>query len=346
MAGSTSLLAWRIVQGVRPQTGELVRVIDRAGCDDLLRSVVLNLELAGATPLVELAAPDHVAAVLKAAERAYLSQYDHHRRAWIAHADRMVSLDAGYLALDDVDDEALALWSAAQERLTAAEDARRLLSFSVAVPTPMQAARLGIAFEALEEMLFEANTLSLFDLQDDMLRIQQQLEQSDALIIRSGSNCELHIVRGERPLLSDDGYIDEADQARGILTSSLPAGLVYFTVLEDQTEGSLYLPVAGEARDVTLRFERGRIVCVEAAEGGAAFSNFLDAHSGEARRISHIGIGANRALRQPIGWPEVDERVRGMIFIALGENRYLGGNNASSLHAAFLMPEASIEVSR
>ena len=319
-------------------------MIDRAGRDDLLRSVVLNLELAGATPLVELAAPDHVAEVLRASDHAYLSQYDRHRRALIMRADRVVSLDAGYLALDGVDDEALALWSAAQERLTAAEDARRLPSLSVAVPTPAQAARLGIAFEVLEEMLFAANTVSLLDLQDDMLRIQRQLEQAEAYVIRSGSNCELRVVRGEHPLLSDDGYIDEADQACGAVVSSLPAGLVYFTVLEDQAEGSLYLPIAGEACDVTLHFERGRIVRVEAAEGAAAFGDFLDAHSSEARRISHIGIGANRALRQPIGWPEVDERVRGMMFVALGENRHLGGSNASSLNVAFLVPEASIEV--
>jgi len=164
MSGSTSRLAWRIAQGARLEAGELVQVIDRAGRDDLLRSVVLNLELAGATPLVELAAPDHVATVLQAGERSSLSQYDHHRRAWIARADRVVSLDAGYLALDGVDDEALALWSAARERLMAAGDARRLPSLSVAVPMPTQAARLSMAFKALEEMIFEASMVSLLNL--------------------------------------------------------------------------------------------------------------------------------------------------------------------------------------
>jgi hypothetical protein len=66
-----------------------------------------------------------------------------------------------------------------------------------------------------------------------------------------------------------------------------------------------------------LHFERGRIVHIEAAEGAAALADFLDAHGDGARRIGHLGIGANRALRQPIGWPMVDERVHGMLFIAL-----------------------------
>jgi len=343
MAHSTTLLSWRIVQGVRPQPGELVQVIDRAGRDDLLRSVALDLELAGATPLVELASPDHIAALLRAGDRDYLSRYDHHRRTWIERVDRVVALQSAEPDLAGVDDEALALWAAAQDRLTAAEDARRLPSLSVAVPTPARAAQLGMTFEALEEMIFEAAMVSLLDLQDDMLRIQQRLEQTDAFIIRSGSACELRVVRGARPLLWDDGYIDEADQVRGALLSSLPAGLVYFTVLEDQAEGSLFLPLAGEARDVVLHFERGHIVHIEAAEGAAALANFLDAHGDGARRIGHLGIGANRALRQPIGWPMVDERVHGMLFIALGENRFLGGQNAAALNEAFLVPGASIE---
>jgi|YNPMSStandDraft_1061717.scaffolds.fasta_scaffold23872_3 hypothetical protein len=33
-----------------------------------------------------------------------------------------------------------------------------------------------------------------------------------------------------------------------------------------------------------------------------------------------------------------------MTRVALGENRHLGGDNASSLNAVFLMPEASAEV--
>jgi hypothetical protein len=32
-----------------------------------------------------------------------------------------------------------------------------------------------------------------------------------------------------------------------------------------------------------------------------------------------------------------------MLFIALGENRFLGGQNAAALNEAFLVPGASIE---
>ncbi|MEZ4523028.1 MAG: hypothetical protein R3A46_15530 [Thermomicrobiales bacterium] len=47
--------------------------------------------------------------------------------------------------------------------------------------------------------------------------------------------------------------------------------------------------------------------------------------------ISHTGIGLNPALHTEVDWVLVDEHRHGSLFIAFGENRYLGGQNASSL---------------
>lgn len=56
------------------------------------------------------------------------------------------------------------------------------------------------------------------------------------------------------------------------------------------------------------------------------------------------GIGLNPHLRQPIGWTLVDEHVIGALFLALGENRYMGGQNASSLNHDFALQGASLLV--
>jgi hypothetical protein len=50
----------------------------------------------------------------------------------------------------------------------------------------------------------------------------------------------------------------------------------------------------------------------------------------------------NPDLHAPIGWTLVDEHVAGTIFLALGENRYMGGHNASSLNIDFCTAPASI----
>jgi len=47
------------------------------------------------------------------------------------------------------------------------------------------------------------------------------------------------------------------------------------------------------------------------------------------------------ALRRPIGWTLVDEHLPGCVFMALGENRYMGGQNISSLNVDLLVgPDA------
>ncbi len=343
MAEFISYLAWRAVQGVGTQPGELIQVLDHAGRDDLLREVVFTVELSGATPLVELAPPDHVARLLTSGPRDYLAQYDHHRRAWLERADRTIVLTGGYLDLDGAPAEAVAAWSAAQDRLTQIEEARRIPNLVVAVPTAAQARRLGMSLEALEQHLYDAMAPTLLELQDGLLRARARLEDAPAIVIRTGGRHELHLTRGERAILCDDGYIDEPDQANGAVVSNLPAGSVYFTVLEDRTAGSLYVPRFGDARDVVFYFEHGRATHIEAADGADALNAFFDAHTGEPRRIGHVGIGLNPRLDRPIGWTLVDEHVYGTLFLAFGENRYMGGQNASSLNEDFIVSDAAVE---
>jgi leucyl aminopeptidase (aminopeptidase T) len=96
------------------------------------------------------------------------------------------------------------------------------------------------------------------------------------------------------------------------------------------------------AVSVRLAFEQGRIVDVAARSGRTRILELLARHSGDADRVSHVGIGLNPHLTSNIGWPLVDEHVHGALFIALGENRYLGGSNESSLNMDFALPKATL----
>lgn len=74
-------------------------------------------------------------------------------------------------------------------------------------------------------------------------------------------------------------------------------------------------------------------------------AKFLDSHTGDARRIGHVGIGLNPRLpanKVDLGWPIVDEHIYGRIFVSLGENRYLSGQNASSLNIDFAVAGAEL----
>ena len=258
--------------------------------------------------------------------------------------DRIVVLAGARPDFDQIPQEAFATWQEAEHRLSIIEEERRLPYLLVAIPTEQRAQQLGLSLESLEAMLLPALGASIEELQREISQVLKIAQDGQMITIRSGDRHELRMVHGNRRWLSDDGYIDATDQSQGAIVSNLPAGSIYTTVLEDQTEGSLWLPRAGQATDVMLHFNAGRITRLEASSGAEALTAELDSHSGEPRRIGHIGLGLNPYLDRPIGWTLVDEHVHGHVFISLGENRYMGGQNESSLNVDYALADATLLV--
>lgn len=338
-------IAARAVQGVGVQPGELVLIHEHAGHPVALAALLGAVEQAGATPLPEIAPPAYVVRLLATTDAAHLATWDRHWSRWGAEAARVIRLTGGGLPdLGDVDSAALAAWQAAQNRFTAVTEARHLPTLVLAVPTEALVARCGLPLATLEAVVLPALAVPAATLQAGIARLLARAQGGQHLTLESGAGHVLGCRLGDRPWMSDDGVIDAADLAAGACVSNLPAGSIYTTVLEDSAEGTLALPQAGPARDVVFRFAAGRIVDIQAAQRAAALAAWLDSHSGEPRRISHLGLACNPALMGPIGWTIVDEHVPGMGFLALGENRYMGGQNASSLNVDYAIPNLTIRV--
>ena len=303
-------IARRIVAGLDAQPGELIQVRDHVDRPDVLREVLLAVDLAGATPVVDHQSPAYLDRWLAAATPAAVEQSGRQRLQLLEQVDRVISLSGGIPDFAQAAPAALAAWQQIDAALTQVEEARQLPILVVAVPNEQRAARLGVTLAALEEHLLPA---LLLDVAESRRLIEQTLTAVDGnhIVIRTGDGCELHLYRGDRHWHGDDGVIDEQDRQHKTIVSNLPAGSVYTTVLEEQTHGSLYLPEALAATAVVLHFAAGRIAAIEAASGADALANWLDSHSGEPRRVSHIGIGLNPHLRRPLGWAIVDEHIAG-----------------------------------
>ena len=335
-------IARRIVQGLDVQPGELIQMRDSAGRLDVLLEILLAIELAGATPLPQITPVAYLQRLWSAAPREYLAQWDRRRGELVRQFDRVLVLGGIMPDVDAAAQEGLDAWWQAVHRLSAIEAERSLPVLVVAVPTEPRAGQLGLTLPALEEILLPALAASSEQLAGEIRRVLTAVDGCQTLVIRSGGAHELVLQHGDRPWLSDDGLVDVDDRARGAVVSNLPAGSIYTTVLEAETQGSLWLPHAGDATDVVLSFEGGRVVRIEAGRNAGALQDLFERHTGEPRRVGHIGLGLNPYLARPIGWTLVDEHVYGSMFISLGENRYMGGQNASSLNIDFAIPHATL----
>lgn len=338
-----TLIAQRIVAGLNVQPGELIQVRDHCDRPDVLQEVLLAVDRVGATPVIDHQSPAYLERWLATATPGAIAQSGRHRVRWLETVDRVVSLSGGLPDFARTSPDARAAWEALAAQITAVEEERQLPVLVVAVPNPVRAARLGMTLPALEAHLLPALRCEP-EASRSLIAATRGAAAGDPIVLTTGEGDELHLYRGDRTWHRDDGVIDEDDRRRKSVVSNLPAGSLYTTVLEDRTHGRLFLPEAPGAQAVTLTFAAGRIVHITAVSGADALAAWLDSHDGEPRRVSHIGIGLNPHLRRPIGWTLVDEHIAGAVFLALGENRYMGGQNASALNHDFALFGATLHV--
>jgi len=337
-------IADRAVSGLGVRAGELVQIREHSGRFEVLLEMALAVERVGATPLPELTPPTYVRRLLSETTADHLATWDRHRIDWLRQVDRVLVLQGADLNLAEAPAPARDAWNRAVHRLVELEDERRLPFLLVAVPTHDRADALSLSLEALEARLLPALAAPIEELRQHSERVLARVQGGREMTLRHSDGAELQMSIAGRRWLVDDGWIDAEDRRQSGHVSNLPAGSVYTTVVESSVSGQLWLPRVGDARGVRLTFEDGRIVDVAGSEERERFVELLQRHSGDRDRISHIGIGLNPYLHQGIGWTLVDEHVHGAIFIALGENRYVGGENQSSLNIDFVLPEATLLV--
>jgi leucyl aminopeptidase (aminopeptidase T) len=322
-----SQLAQRIVEAIDVQPGELIQIREGTGRYEIVQAVALAVELRGATPAVELLSARYLERLWNEAPLDYLAQWDQHRLGWMDQYHRIIRLVGADPSTGEVRQAGFQAWLRAIDRLTVCEEARRLPFLVAAVPTAEEADQLGLSLAELETILLPALLTTPEELRRAVAPVLAAV-QGQRFTIRSGPGCELTLHHGDRPWHEDDGQLDNEDWARGAFVLNLPSGDIYTTVMETATTGSLWLAQAGGATAVTLHFEQGRIVQIKADHGAEELEALFARHTGEPRRISHIGIGLNPYLHQPIGSTLVDEHIYGQLYFALGENRYMGGQRA------------------
>lgn len=330
-------VAGRVADAFEIDAGGLVVVRDRCGRSEIVDEVVIAFERRGVTALIDPASDLVLERILRATDPALLSTWSTHRAAVLESADGIVSLGAG--PLPEAPQAALDQIRVARAIMEEVESRRTLPFLAVAVPTIRLAALLGRELDALDLAVRAASAVPLHEIRR-MIQTALVRAAGDPLTMRT-ADCELRLRRGGRKWLADDGHISAADRAAGAVVSNLPCGSIYTTVLEDSAEGTVRLPELAGARDVVLSFTAGRVVGAEGT-GAQAVLPWLATFDAGAACISHIGLALNPACPGDTGWTILDEHRAGAVFLALGENRYMGGANASILNHDIALPHATL----
>ena len=332
-------VAERIADAFDLRPGALVVLRDRCGRTAVVDAVVVAFERRGVSTVIDPASDAVLDALLSGTDPELLSTWGRRRAAILELADAVVSLGAGPIPAGRASREALAALRAGRAAMQEVETRRSLPVVVVAVPTPLLADELGRSLAELDRVVRRALAPAIEGTRG-LIATHVARAASDPLTLMT-RGCSLVMQRGSRPWLADDGHISTADVARGAVVSNLPCGSIYTTVVEDSAEGTLRVPALADGRDVVLSFVSG-VVAAAAGPGAETVLPWLAGFGPDAGRISHIGIGLNPACPGGTGWPIVDEHRAGAVFFAFGENRYLGGMNASALNHDVVLESASL----
>ena len=172
--------------------------------------------------------------------------------------------------------------------------------------------------------------------------------------VRTPSGTDLRFRVGTRPFNKQEG---DASAIRMLSAKipidreiELPAGVLRVAPVEESVEGVIVIPEArfdgAVARDVRLRFRRGRIIAVTAKENDRAVEDYLKQNGAAAHKFREFGLGFNPALTV-----EPDSDVMpyfgygaGVVRLSLGDNTELGGTVTGGFSRWFFFPDATVEV--
>lgn len=193
------------------------------------------------------------------------------------------------------------------------------------IPTPHDAELDGMEYEAYLELFFE-----LCDQPWEEIKKAQQ-----KLIDRFDKASEVHITNDDGTDITFD--ITGQTFANSVIAKNIPGSEIFSSPLRNGTNGIIIAKGKFQygsseiIEDVTLKFEKGRLVDFSCRVGQKDLEEIItadDEHGEGTRHLGELGIGTNPHLRKHVVNGLLVEKIGGSFHVALGScytyKNYLG----------------------
>lgn len=182
-------------------------------------------------------------------------------------------------------------------------------------------------------------------------RLKDTLKDSEDVQIKTRMGTDLHFSLKNRPILLEDGVLDQEDLEEDF-TLALPSGVVNLFPVETTVNGTAFVEKAREYRygtgnleDITLQFEGGHLVDWKAKKGSHLIKKFLDKTEGTSDMFCEVCLGINQNVDSYVGLPNIDELRYGAADIAIGHNLPFGKSKTTPpVHWHFSLGKISLNI--
>jgi leucyl aminopeptidase (aminopeptidase T) len=180
---------------------------------------------------------------------------------------------------------------------------------------------------------------------DDIVHLSQgiakMLTEASQAILLSEKGTHLTFDLTGRQAVADTGMLQQSG-----VWSNLPAGEGYIAPLEGKTTGTLVIDgmMAGIGllkEPIVATVSDGRIINISGGEEVLTLKKILSEADENAYCIAELGVGTNRVAGL-MGSILVDEKVFGTVHVAIGNNRFFGGQQHSKIHLDGVLLEPTL----
>jgi len=211
-----------------------------------------------------------------------------------------------------------------------------LRTLGMGFPTPKRAEHFNLSFEEYHDLFWRAVQIDLPAMREEQKKISRLLEKNRVIRIQSEKGTDITFSLEGRTILLDSGIFTAEDFEQGNMTTNWPCGEVWVAPVEPSANGvAVFDTVFHQGKKITdleLTFRNGKVVNHRARENGDLFAAMLGEAEGDRDMIGEFAIGTNPEVTRVTGDTMLDEKIVGTVHLALGSNRYFGGNNVSTLH--------------
>jgi len=345
-------LARRIVTtsvGIKP--GEVVVITGGKHTIPLMEALAIEAQKAGGMAAILLSSDKVVRSLNVDVPEQFLTQEPRYFAEWLKRADVFITLPTAsdIKALDaGVPATRLGKLNQAGQFLTPLLDDMRFRELDISYPTRERGASWGIEGATYVAMMWDAIGADYQRIAEKGNTLRNMLQGAKSVHVTSPSGTDVTFAVEGRPVFVDDGVIT-AEKANGKKFAArdigLPGGAVVVAPLETSATGRVVVPRV-QCRFVIMtgvrfEFKDGKTENLKATKGLTCLNELISTSGGPTNVIGAFSIGLNPGLK-------VHEEgnaayygggaAAGVVYVSIGDNQLLGGNNSTTGNFGFGFP--------
>jgi len=191
-------------------------------------------------------------------------------------------------------------------------------------PTEALAQEAEMSLPEFEDFVFNSCLIDWKEASKKLRILKQNVDAADKVeIVGPDTNLKFSI-KGRNSVVADGKL-------------NMPDGELFTSVVEETVKGNIRFDVpavwlGNVVEDITLTFERGKVIDAKAAKNQAFLEKMIKTDEG-SKRIGEFGIGFNYGITKPVKDILFDEKIGGTVHFALGRGyKETLSKNDSAIH--------------